>query len=238
MLEHAGYRVRVPRQSLCCGRPLYDYGMLDTAKALLREILDRSAPADSRRHSDRGPGAKLHDRIPRRADESAVRRRGRKAAQQQSFILSEFLQAEGEGLSAAQASRARRWCTAIAITSRELHFETEVDLLEESRASNARCRIRAAAEWPARSATKPITTRSGSDCGERVLLPAVRSAPDGRADRHRRLQLPRDDSAGDRPAGARTLRRSCRWRSEKAFPSIGSLPEVHDTPPTSSRVFP
>ena len=25
-------------QSLCCGRPLYDYGMLDTAKALLRQI--------------------------------------------------------------------------------------------------------------------------------------------------------------------------------------------------------
>ena len=28
------------RTSLCCGRPLYDYGMLDTAKALLRQILD------------------------------------------------------------------------------------------------------------------------------------------------------------------------------------------------------
>jgi Fe-S oxidoreductase/FAD/FMN-containing dehydrogenase len=31
VLEAAGRRVLVPRQSLCCGRPLYDYGMLDLA---------------------------------------------------------------------------------------------------------------------------------------------------------------------------------------------------------------
>src|ERR1051326_3702252 len=40
VLEHAGYQVQVPLQSLCCGRPLYDYGMLDTAKSLLIQILD------------------------------------------------------------------------------------------------------------------------------------------------------------------------------------------------------
>ncbi|HEX6797396.1 MAG TPA: heterodisulfide reductase-related iron-sulfur binding cluster [Ktedonobacterales bacterium] len=40
MLEAAGYRVTVPRAALCCGRPLYDWGMLDTAKRLLRRILD------------------------------------------------------------------------------------------------------------------------------------------------------------------------------------------------------
>jgi Fe-S oxidoreductase len=39
VLEAAGYRVVVPAQSLCCGRPLYDYGFLDTAKRLLRRIL-------------------------------------------------------------------------------------------------------------------------------------------------------------------------------------------------------
>ena len=31
VLEDAGYRVHVPQQPLCCGRPLYDYGMLDLA---------------------------------------------------------------------------------------------------------------------------------------------------------------------------------------------------------------
>ncbi len=44
VLEAAGYTVIVPKQSLCCGRPLYDYGYLDTAKQLLRRILDTLAP--------------------------------------------------------------------------------------------------------------------------------------------------------------------------------------------------
>jgi FAD/FMN-containing dehydrogenase/Fe-S oxidoreductase len=39
VLESLGCEVGVPRQSLCCGRPLYDYGMLSTAKRLLRDIL-------------------------------------------------------------------------------------------------------------------------------------------------------------------------------------------------------
>src|SRR4029079_4120839 len=40
VLEHAGCRVIVPKPWLCCGRPLYDYGFLPTAKRLLRQILD------------------------------------------------------------------------------------------------------------------------------------------------------------------------------------------------------
>jgi FAD/FMN-containing dehydrogenase/Fe-S oxidoreductase len=44
VLESAGFQVWVPRASLCCGRPLYDFGMLDTAKALLREIMDTLRP--------------------------------------------------------------------------------------------------------------------------------------------------------------------------------------------------
>jgi FAD/FMN-containing dehydrogenase/Fe-S oxidoreductase len=39
VLENAGFHVVVPDVDLCCGRPLYDYGMLDTAKRWLREIL-------------------------------------------------------------------------------------------------------------------------------------------------------------------------------------------------------
>jgi FAD/FMN-containing dehydrogenase/Fe-S oxidoreductase len=44
VLEHAGYRVTIPEATLCCGRPLYDYGMLGLAKTLLREILDALRP--------------------------------------------------------------------------------------------------------------------------------------------------------------------------------------------------
>jgi Fe-S oxidoreductase len=44
VLESAGFQVLVPEQSLCCGRPLYDFGMLDTAKSLLKEILSTLRP--------------------------------------------------------------------------------------------------------------------------------------------------------------------------------------------------
>ncbi|HEV2457143.1 MAG TPA: heterodisulfide reductase-related iron-sulfur binding cluster, partial [Ktedonobacterales bacterium] len=44
VLEAAGYQVLVPERSLCCGRPLYDFGMLDTAERLLRQILDALRP--------------------------------------------------------------------------------------------------------------------------------------------------------------------------------------------------
>ncbi len=40
VLESAGYRVEIPQRSLCCGRPLYDYGFLDQAKSYLLDILD------------------------------------------------------------------------------------------------------------------------------------------------------------------------------------------------------
>jgi Fe-S oxidoreductase len=44
VLEAAGFRVVVPRANLCCGRPLYDHGMLDRAQALLLQILDELSP--------------------------------------------------------------------------------------------------------------------------------------------------------------------------------------------------
>jgi len=39
VLEHAGYQVTIPGTSLCCGRPLYDFGMLDEARATLKHTL-------------------------------------------------------------------------------------------------------------------------------------------------------------------------------------------------------
>jgi Fe-S oxidoreductase len=39
VLEDAGFQVVLPKQDLCCGRPLYDYGMLGTAQRWLLQIL-------------------------------------------------------------------------------------------------------------------------------------------------------------------------------------------------------
>ncbi len=43
VLERLGCEVVVPRRRLCCGRPLYDYGLLDEARALLSGIVDTLA---------------------------------------------------------------------------------------------------------------------------------------------------------------------------------------------------
>lgn len=39
VLQSLGFEVIVPEKTLCCGRPLYDFGMIDTAKKLLKKIL-------------------------------------------------------------------------------------------------------------------------------------------------------------------------------------------------------
>jgi len=44
VLENAGCHVAIPDRILCCGRPLYDYGMIPTAKGWLREIFAALGP--------------------------------------------------------------------------------------------------------------------------------------------------------------------------------------------------
>jgi Fe-S oxidoreductase/FAD/FMN-containing dehydrogenase len=40
VLTSAGFRVSVPNNHLCCGRPLYDFGLLDSAKEYLIKVLN------------------------------------------------------------------------------------------------------------------------------------------------------------------------------------------------------
>ncbi|MGA9985022.1 MAG: FAD-binding and (Fe-S)-binding domain-containing protein [Acidobacteriaceae bacterium] len=44
VLQTAGFAVEVPRQHVCCGRPLYDFGFLQQARAYLRKVLVQFAP--------------------------------------------------------------------------------------------------------------------------------------------------------------------------------------------------
>ncbi|MGZ5123172.1 MAG: FAD-binding and (Fe-S)-binding domain-containing protein [Burkholderiales bacterium] len=39
ILEHAGFAVHVPETHVCCGRPLYEWGMLERAKAYLENVM-------------------------------------------------------------------------------------------------------------------------------------------------------------------------------------------------------
>jgi FAD/FMN-containing dehydrogenase/Fe-S oxidoreductase len=92
VLQAAGCRVSVPSGHLCCGRPLYDFGLLDDAKQYLQKILQELRP-----QIDEGipivvlePSCasvfrdELRNLFPR--DERADRLR------RQTFLLSEFLE--------------------------------------------------------------------------------------------------------------------------------------------------
>ena len=48
VLQAAGCNVFIPKERLCCGRPLYDFGLLDQAKAYLQKVLRALAdPVDA-----------------------------------------------------------------------------------------------------------------------------------------------------------------------------------------------
>ena len=97
VLEAAGFEVTCSRRPLCCGRPLYDFGMLEKAKNNLRQIMSALGPS-----IDVGlpivalePSCasvfrdELHSLFP--SDERAGRLR------KQTFLLSEFLQNHAPG---------------------------------------------------------------------------------------------------------------------------------------------
>jgi FAD/FMN-containing dehydrogenase/Fe-S oxidoreductase len=45
VLQDAGFEVLVPRRHLCCGRPLYDFGMLERARDYLTNVMAELGPA-------------------------------------------------------------------------------------------------------------------------------------------------------------------------------------------------
>jgi len=44
VLAQAGFAAEVPRGHICCGRPLYDFGLLDSARSYLERVLERMGP--------------------------------------------------------------------------------------------------------------------------------------------------------------------------------------------------
>src|SRR6266481_7299139 len=92
VLEDAGFMVICARRPLCCGRPLYDFGMLEKAKDNLRQIMSAlGTPIDARLPIVvLEPSCasvfrdELHNLFP--SNERAHRLRS------QTFLLSEFLQ--------------------------------------------------------------------------------------------------------------------------------------------------
>ncbi len=91
VLESAGFRVTIPATQICCGRPLYDQGMLDVAKERLRECMRVLGPYVERGVPIVGlePGCILtfRDELPRLFPSDPVAQALAKAT----FMLDEFL---------------------------------------------------------------------------------------------------------------------------------------------------
>jgi Fe-S oxidoreductase len=171
-LEDAGFRVVIPQGHLCCGRPLYDYGMLDLAARYLERVLD-ALRADIRVGTpvvgaEPSCVAVFKDELRkmRPNDEDAKR------LSQQTFHLAEFLQKEGY-----QPPPLRR--KAVLHEHCHQHATGGIDpdrkLLEamgvEVEVPQSGCCGMAGA-WGYEHAHYDVSMA----CGERVLLPKVRDA--------------------------------------------------------------
>jgi FAD/FMN-containing dehydrogenase/Fe-S oxidoreductase len=174
VLEHAGFAVRVPPQSLCCGRPLYDYGMLGLAKRKLLQVLsalrvpiEEGIPVVGLEPSC---VAVFRDELGNlfAGDDDARR------LSAQTLTLAEFLRDKVPGYRPPHLSRqavVHGHCHHKAL----LHFEKESELLADMGLScnvldSGCCGMAGAFGY------EKEHYEIGRQCGERVLLPAVRAA--------------------------------------------------------------
>jgi FAD/FMN-containing dehydrogenase/Fe-S oxidoreductase len=175
VLEAAGCEVVLPSRPLCCGRPLYDYGLLVQAKRLLRDILDELRP-----HLEAGTPvvvlepsclAVFRDELVNLFpdDEAATR------LAHQSFLLAEFLTKKVPGYKPPRLARRvmlHGHCHHKAIAA----IEDEQALLEAMGADvesldSGCCGM--AGSFGFESSHYEVSMK----VGELVLLPAVRKAP-------------------------------------------------------------
>jgi FAD/FMN-containing dehydrogenase/Fe-S oxidoreductase len=172
VLEHAGYRVIVPHQPLCCGRPLFDYGMLDTAKVFFERLIEVLAPyvRDGVKVVGVEPSciAAFRDELPNMFphDEDAKR------LSNNTLTLAEFLRAEGyEPPKLDRTAVVHRHCHQYAA----MGYEAEKDLygkmgLDYEVLDSGCCGL--AGSWGFEEDKYDLSMR----IGERRLLPAARDA--------------------------------------------------------------
>jgi Fe-S oxidoreductase len=173
-LEAAGYHVTIPRGHLCCGRPLYDYGMLRLARGYLEHVLD--ALRDELRAGTPIVGiepsclAVLKDEAPKlMPNDEDVKRLCK-----QSFHLAEFLCREGYE---PPRLRGRALVHGHCHEKATAGFEPLTQLLEKMgldvESSKGGCCGMAGA-WGYEKGHYDVSIA----CGERALFPAVRAAGD------------------------------------------------------------
>jgi Fe-S oxidoreductase len=175
VLEAAGYQVCVPTAHVCCGRPLYDFGMLDQAKELLRNVLHQLQPQIEAGVPVIGlePSCltvfrdELTGLMPENGDAQRLK--------QQSFLLSEFLNREAKGYQPPQLKRkalVHGHCHHRAIMGMKDEEELMKNMgLEIQVLSDTCCGM--AGSFGFEAGHYEISQQ----IGERELLPAVRQTP-------------------------------------------------------------
>ncbi|HVP29877.1 MAG TPA: FAD-linked oxidase C-terminal domain-containing protein [Myxococcota bacterium] len=172
VLRDAGCTVSIPARPLCCGRPLYDWGMLDAARRLWRQTLDTLRPAIRAGVPVIGlePScvAAFRDELGQLLPHDEDARR----LAQQTFLLSEWLERIGYRPPRLEArALVQRHCHHRAV----LGTDAESALLErigvDAELLDSGCCGMAGA-FGFERAHYDVSMA----CGERVLLPAVRRA--------------------------------------------------------------
>jgi Fe-S oxidoreductase/FAD/FMN-containing dehydrogenase len=175
VLEAAGFGVTIPRASLCCGRPLYDYGMLGLAKKLLLRTLDELGP--SLRDGTCVVGLEpscvsvFRDELPNLLPSNDDAKRLR----DQTFVLTEFLAHKAPSFSVPPLRR-RALVHGHCHHKSVLDFSCETDVIDklglEYDVPDSGCCGMAGAFGFEKGERYDVSIA----CGERVLLPAVRQA--------------------------------------------------------------
>jgi FAD/FMN-containing dehydrogenase/Fe-S oxidoreductase len=175
VLGSAGFRVQVPAQHICCGRPLYDFGFLDQARKYLLDILERLGP-----QIDSGmpfvvlePSCasvfrdELTNFFP--SNERAVR------LAKQTFLLSEFLTHQAPGYRPPLFSGRQMMLHGHCHQKALMGMQDEISLLQ---ATNAQVSVldSGCCGMAGPFGFEKDKFAVSQALGERVLLPAVRSA--------------------------------------------------------------
>ena len=177
VLEAAGFSVDVPMQNLCCGRPLYDYGMVDTAKQWLRQILTTLQPEIRSGASvvvlEPSCASVFRDELPNLFPEDEDAKR----LSQQTYLLSEFLKKKAPDYKPPKLKRKallHGHCHHKSIMKMDDEKTLLAEMGLEIDAPETGCCGMAGAFGFEPGDHYDVSIK----CGERVLLPAVRNAAD------------------------------------------------------------
>jgi Fe-S oxidoreductase len=177
VLEHAGYAVHLPRGHVCCGRPLYEFGMLERARKYLAGEMDTLS--DDLRDGTPIIGLEpacvsvFREELPNLFEYSEQAMR----LQKQVFLLSEFLERRTDGFPFPQLQRR-------AIVHGHCHHKSVLKMdaeeavmkklgLDFELLDSGCCGMAGSFGFEQDKYEVSIA------CGERVLLPAVRNAAPG-----------------------------------------------------------